>query len=118
MVRIDSTVTEAPIHEPSDSSLLWDSVRVMVRLLVQVMGLPGAPFIAWRNHSLVAKRRARQIMYTRGQDKKAKLYKALVKVCRETLLYLQRAIGADNKGRTWPGMGSLGCSSEPLCTVD
>ena len=91
MARIDSTVTEAPIHEPSDSSLLWDSVRVMVRLLVQAMGLPGAPFIAWCNHSLVAKRRARQIMYTRGQDKKAKLYKELVKVCRDTLHYLQRA---------------------------
>lgn len=27
--------TAAPIHEPSDSSLLWDAVRVMVRLLKQ-----------------------------------------------------------------------------------
>ncbi len=33
MVRIDSTVTEALMHEPSDSSLLWDAVRVMTRLL-------------------------------------------------------------------------------------
>jgi IS5 family transposase len=32
-VRIDSTVTETDIHAPSDSTLLWDSVRVMVRLL-------------------------------------------------------------------------------------
>ena len=31
MLRIDSTVTESMIHEPSDSSLLWDSVRVLVR---------------------------------------------------------------------------------------
>jgi IS5 family transposase len=30
VVRLDSTVTAAPIHEPSDSSLLWDAVRVMV----------------------------------------------------------------------------------------
>src|SRR3954466_3485048 len=35
MVRIDSTVTEALMHEPSDSSLLWDAVRVMTRLLEQ-----------------------------------------------------------------------------------
>ena len=27
MLRIDSTVTDAPIHVPSDSTLLWDSVR-------------------------------------------------------------------------------------------
>ena len=33
VVRVDSTVTAALIHEPSDSSLLWDAVRVMVRLL-------------------------------------------------------------------------------------
>jgi IS5 family transposase len=30
MVRIDSTVTETNIHPPTDSSLLWDCVRVMV----------------------------------------------------------------------------------------
>ncbi len=33
MVRLDSTVTAALMHEPSDSSLLWDGVRVMARLL-------------------------------------------------------------------------------------
>ena len=32
MLRIDSTATDAPSHEPSDSSLLWDSVRTLVRL--------------------------------------------------------------------------------------
>ena len=35
VVRVDSTVTAALLHEPTDSSLLWDSVRVMVRLLKQ-----------------------------------------------------------------------------------
>src|SRR5215469_2108993 len=29
MMRIDSTVTAALMHEPSDSALLWDAVRVM-----------------------------------------------------------------------------------------
>jgi transposase, IS5 family len=33
VVRFDSTATAALMHEPSDSSLLWDSVRVLVRLL-------------------------------------------------------------------------------------
>ena len=33
VVRLDSTVTAALMHEPSDSSLLWDAVRVLVRLL-------------------------------------------------------------------------------------
>src|SRR5215467_14782254 len=33
VVRLDSTVTTALMHDPSDSSLLWDAVRVLVRLL-------------------------------------------------------------------------------------
>ena len=58
MVRIDSTVTEALMHEPSDSSLLWDAVRVMTRLLDQAAALPGAPAISWRDHRRLAKKRA------------------------------------------------------------
>ena len=42
MVRIDSTVTAALVHEPSDSALLWDAVRLMRRLLRQAAALPGA----------------------------------------------------------------------------
>ncbi len=30
MLRIDSTVTETDIHAPTDSDLLWDSVRSLV----------------------------------------------------------------------------------------
>src|SRR6185437_15737231 len=33
MIRLDSTVTDALIHEPSDSSLLWDAVRIMARMM-------------------------------------------------------------------------------------
>jgi transposase, IS5 family len=42
MVRIDSTVTAALMHEPSDSALLWDAVRLMARLLRQAAALPAA----------------------------------------------------------------------------
>ena len=41
VVRMDSTVTSALMHEPSDSSLLWDAVRVMVRLLKRADTLIG-----------------------------------------------------------------------------
>jgi len=41
VVRLDSTVTAALMHEPSDSSLLWDAVRVTVRLLKAADALVG-----------------------------------------------------------------------------
>ena len=62
MLRIDSTVIRAPIHEPSDSTLLWDSVRVLVRLLQQAEELVGSKtVIQYRNHRRVAKKRMRAI---------------------------------------------------------
>ena len=53
-VRIDSTVSAALMHEPSDSALLWDAVRVMTRLLRQASALPGAPVILWRDRRRMA----------------------------------------------------------------
>jgi len=82
MVRIDSTVTQALMHAPTDSSLLWDAVRVMVRLLAQASTLPGAPAIAWRNHRRLAKTRALAIQHSHGKDQKAKLYRDLIAAAR------------------------------------
>jgi IS5 family transposase len=59
VVRVDSTVTAALIHEPSDSSLLWDCVRVMFRLLQQADALGS--IIPWHDHCRAAKKRARAI---------------------------------------------------------
>jgi IS5 family transposase len=85
MVRIDSTVTQALMHAPTDSSLLWDAVRVMVRLLKQASALPGAPSIIWRNHRRLAKKRALAIQYSRGKAQKAKLYRELIAATRATV---------------------------------
>jgi len=92
MLRIDSTVTDAPIHTPSDSTLLWDSVRVLVRLLEEAGELAeGVTTVDYRNHQRVAKKRMRAIKYTRGQDKKARLYRDLIEVTEKSLDYLQEA---------------------------
>ena len=91
MLRIDSTVTESTVHAPTDSSLLWDGVRVLVRLMQRAEQLPGAPALDWRNHRRVAKKRMRAIVYTRGADKKARLYGDLIQVTRNTLDYIVQA---------------------------
>jgi len=92
MLRIDSTVIESPIHAPTDSTLLWDSVRVLVRLLKRAEVLAeGITTIDYRNHQRVAKKRARTIRYTRGQDKKASLYRDLIEATRKSLGYVEEA---------------------------
>src|ERR1700751_1975102 len=77
-VRLDSTVTAALMHEPSDSTLLSDAVRVMTRLLQRGEALPGAPAVQWRDRRRLAKKRGPGIEYSRGQDKKRQLYRELI----------------------------------------
>ena len=88
-VRFDSTVAETAIHAPTDSSLLWDAVRVMVRLLRQAdVVLPALP---WRDHTRLAKKRARAIEYSRGNNRQ-RLYRELLAKTRATLAYLHDAM--------------------------
>jgi IS5 family transposase len=91
VVRLDSTVTSALMHEPSDSSLLWDAVRIMVRLLKRADALIGGAGLSWRDHCRAAKKRARKIQFTRGRPNRVELYRELIGITRATLAYLQQA---------------------------
>jgi IS5 family transposase len=92
VVRIDSTVTEALMHAPSDNSLLWDAVRVMVRLLKQAGKLPGGAQIVWRNHRRLAKKRALAIQHCRGAKRRTQLYRDLIAATRATVAALRQAL--------------------------
>jgi len=88
-VRIDSTVSAALMHQPSDSTLLWDAVRVMTRQLRRAGRLPEAPVARWRDRRRLAKKRARAIEYSRGHDKKRQLYRELIAAARASRAELQ-----------------------------
>ena len=88
-MRLDSTVAAALMHEPSDSSLLWDAVRVMVRLLKAADALVGG--LKWRNHRRAAKKRARAIEYARDRAQRVQHYPQLIKLTRATLAYADQA---------------------------
>ncbi len=90
LLRIDSTVTDSNIHDPTDSSLLWDSVRTMVRLLKNAEELTDE-MIPWVNHQLGAKRKAHAIFNTKGQEAKVPLYKNLLNFTYKTLGYIEIA---------------------------
>ncbi len=89
VIGVDSTVTAALMHEPSDSSLLWDAVRVMARLLKAAETL-GAK-IVWRDRRRAAKRRAHAIRFTRGRPKRVQQYRELIQITRAMLICLDEA---------------------------
>jgi IS5 family transposase len=88
--RTDCTVVETNIHEPTDSSLLWDCVRVATRLMKQASDV--APTIDWsfvKDRRRRAKLRALEIKFPpRGEGPTEKIrdraYRDLLKVARET----------------------------------
>jgi IS5 family transposase len=82
MVRIDSTVSETNIHPPSDSSLLFDCVRVLTRLMVAARKL-GLDRVKFSDRTRRAKRRWLGIHRARGKRQRRRLYRDLVAVTKE-----------------------------------
>jgi len=89
-VRIDPTVTESNIHHPTDNALLFDSVRVLARLLREA----GKKFdIVYTDHTRRAKRRHCAIRNARSQKQRLEPYRDLIKVARKSAGYARRAVG-------------------------
>jgi len=93
--RIDCTVTCSNIHKPSDSTLLWDSVRVLARLLQTMKDELGVD-IDFRNHSKYAKKRILAIENAKSEKGRLKPYKELLKVTKKTVSYAKTGISALN----------------------
>jgi IS5 family transposase len=44
---VDTTVVETNIHWPTDATLLWDTVRVLTRLIGRLRDLIAARHFSW-----------------------------------------------------------------------
>ena len=95
-VRIDCTVVESNIHEPTDSSLLWDAVRVLTRLLDRAKQEYGLR-IVFQDHRRRAKRRMLGIMNSRSKKDRKRKYADLIKVTNKSIGYAHKAIEAIDK---------------------
>lgn len=82
-VRTDCTVEETNIHEPSDSSLLFDVVRVLAR--VMRYGKEAGFEIDTVDHTRAAKRRMGEIEHAKNRDQREKPYRKLVKLAEATI---------------------------------
>ena len=120
-VRIDSTVTETHILEPSDSQLLYDAVRVLSRLLARGLEKLGPDaFRFWK--------------IPKARKRKVKLYREMLAVCGgrfgTPMVPWRRSRAAKSRGwmtgarrshttGAWPGRSSArryaGCSGARRC---
>ena len=88
--RVDCTVVCSNIHDPLDSSLLWDSVRVLTRTLKKMKEELGIN-ISFTDHCRRAKKRMLGIMNAKNEKIRGKRYKDLLKVTEKTVSYSKTA---------------------------
>jgi IS5 family transposase len=60
-MRLDTTVVESNVHYPTDSSLLGDGVRVLIRTMKRIVTLSGTAGAPLRDRSRSVKRRVWEI---------------------------------------------------------
>jgi IS5 family transposase len=89
-VRVDCTVVESNIHKPFDSVQLFDSVRVLTRLLETARDYFGISII-FSDHLRRAKRRMVAIQYAKSDKQRLPFYKDLLKATGKTIGYAIRA---------------------------
>lgn len=90
-LRVDTTVVEANIRWPTDSSLLWDSWRTLYRLFEEVREIQPTA-IPHRFHRKKAKRL--HLLITRYASSPSKRRQRVVRHCqRELLLEVERIAG-------------------------
>lgn len=88
-LRVDTTVVETNVHYPTDSTLLWDTVRVVTRLIGDLdellpQGVPG-----FTNRSRSARRRMQEIMRMAPKERPRRL----VSKYRELIHTTEQVIG-------------------------
>ncbi len=84
-IRTDTTVVEANIHEPADSQLLWDSVRVMTRLLKRMAKQRPALRKGFPDRSRRVKRRAYALKFHRRSTGLRATYREMIRATEEVL---------------------------------
>ncbi len=91
-VRIDATVTETNIHPPDDAAQLWDTVRVITRLLDQAAEAGFS--LSYSRRTRRAKRRRMDVMNAKKAGARRRAYRDLVRVTEEVLGFADTAVAA------------------------
>lgn len=124
-LRVDTTVVQTDIHHPTDNTLLWDTVRVVTRLVGQLGEAMGQAVKGFRNHTRVARRRMQQIQRMtplQRQQQQTRKYSELIAITEEVVNdardVLQRTRNAKSQDRfTEVVIGELRKEIEHYCQL-
>jgi len=102
-LRVDTTVVQTDIHHPTDSTLLWDVVRVITRLIDRLAeALERRRIKGFRNRTRSARRRMQEIerMTARQrQEQQTATYRELIGIAEEVIESARAALRKTSKAR-------------------
>jgi IS5 family transposase len=114
-LRVDTTVVETDIHHPTDSTLLWDTVRVLTRLVGQLDALLPDGVGPFTRRTRSAKRRMQEIQRLTVRERHTRQvpkYRALIRVAEQTVREASAVVERTRKVR---GLGLMaGAAVEAL----
>ena len=96
-LRIDTTVVETDIHWPTDATLLWDTVRVVTRLIGQLRALAPKHVPRFANRKRSARRRMQKLQRmtaSQRETQQVSTYKELLAITQEVLTNARRTLKA------------------------
>ena len=101
-LRVDTTVVQTDIHHPTDSTLLWDVVRVVTRLVGRLKKAVQQRVQGFSNHTRVARRRMQEIQQMTAkerQERQTKKYRELIGVTEEVVNRARKVVEQTSKAR-------------------
>ncbi|OLD19260.1 MAG: hypothetical protein AUJ01_06235 [Acidobacteria bacterium 13_1_40CM_3_65_5] len=87
-LRVDTTVVETDIHHPTDNTLLWDSVRVLTRLVRKLAAVLPAGVGSFTNRTRSARRRMQEIQRMTARERhrrQVRTYRALIRITEQVV---------------------------------
>jgi IS5 family transposase len=102
-LRVDSTVVQTNIHYPTDSTLLWDVVRVLTRLVHRLFEVLGRTVSRFSNRTRAVRRRMQEILRMSPQQRHAqqtRKYRQLVALAEEVVTAARFVLARTEKQRT------------------
>ncbi len=102
-LRVDSTVVQTDVHHPTDSTLLWDTVRVITRLVGRLGRAAGRSVLkGFRHRTRGARRRMQQIQRMTAQQRhkqQNKKYRELIAITEEVEASARGVLQQSEKAR-------------------
>jgi IS5 family transposase len=101
-LRVDSTVVQTDIHHPTDSTLLWDAVRVVTRLVGRLAQAVRQRIQGFRNRTRAARRRMQEIQRMtpkQRHERQAEKYRDLIGMTEEVVNSARKVVKQTQKAR-------------------